>query len=439
MTDPTSWSLTELRRRIDSGTASAGDVVAAHRDRACAVGPGLNAFTELTDEGVGAEGPLHGLPIAVKDAFVDGGRVPTMGSKVHPTWLSGTAEVLRRLRAAGATVIGYTNLHEWAIGTTSVVTATGPVRNPWDRSRMSGGSSGGSAAAVAAGLVPAAIGTDAAGSIRIPAAACGVVGVKATFGGIPLDGEAGAASPLNAAGVIARSVDDAAFLFSVLTRRRAEPVDVSGLRLGIPSHCFYDDVEPRVAEVVRGAAEQLGRSVAKLQSVHVRGVESSASVVARTQLPLVAGRLRDRLEARPGDFDPATAKALQRGLRTEMGTEPDRADVRAAWDEAFSVVDVLVVPTLPALPPPIDQRKVDLPRGTRSVDLAQIELNAPMNVAGLPAMSVPCGVLDGLPVALTLVAPAGAEDVLFAVGTALEDRLDRAFRDRVAPNDGTDD
>ena len=439
MTDPTSSSLTELRHRIDSGIAAAADIVAAHRDRARALGPALNAFTELTGEGVGAEGPLHGLPIAVKDAFVDGGRVPTMGSKVHPTWLTGTAEVLRRLRASGATVLGYTNLHEWAIGTTSAVTATGPVRTPWDRSRMSGGSSGGSAAAVAAGLVPAAIGTDAAGSIRIPAAACGVVGLKPTFGAIPLDGEAGAASPLNAAGVIARSVADAAFLFSILAGLRARPVDVSTVRLGIPSGFFFDDVEPRVAEVVREAADLLGRSVAKLKSVKVAGVGSSAPIVARTQLPLVAGRLRDRLDARPGDFDPATAKALQRGLGFETGREPDPAGAHAAWDEAFSVVDVIVAPTLPALPPPVDQRKVDLPRGSRSVDLAQIELNAPMNIAGLPAMSVPCGSLDGLPVGMTLVSQAGAENVLFAVGAALEDRLGRAFRDRVAPNDGTDD
>jgi Asp-tRNA(Asn)/Glu-tRNA(Gln) amidotransferase A subunit family amidase len=430
MTEITSLSLAELCRRVSSGELAADEVVRAHAERAAAHGPALNAFTELTGEGARDSGPLKGIPVGVKDAFVDGDRVPTMGSRVQPTWMSGTADVLRRLRAMGATVLGYTNLHEWAIATTSTVTASGPVKNPWDVHRMAGGSSGGSAAAVAAGLVPVAIGTDAGGSIRVPAACCGVVGFKATFGELPLDGESAAASSVNSMGLLARSVTDVELLFALLTGRTIS--EVEPVRLGVASSFFFDDVQDGVRAAVDAAVSSL-RGTMDVVAVPMDGVEVAGDVVAREHLSLVAELLEDDIQNRSGEFDPSTLRSLRFGLERRTQPPADAKLVHAAWARAFDACDVVVTPTLPALPPPLDQAKVDVPSGSKPMDRLQIALNAPMNVAGIPALSLPCGELEGLPVGVTLSAQRGAEDVLFSVGRALEERLGGAYSGRVAP------
>jgi aspartyl-tRNA(Asn)/glutamyl-tRNA(Gln) amidotransferase subunit A len=167
---------------ISDGSIDSGDTVAESLARIDAYNDRLKAFVAVRPEGpaevVRGSGRLTGVPVGVKDVFVVDDRAPTMGSRVHAAGMRGTALVVERLRAAGAVVAGYTNLHEWAVGTTSIETATGPIRNPWNTDHVAGGSSGGSAAALAAGLVPAALGSDLGGSIRVPAACCGVVGLK---------------------------------------------------------------------------------------------------------------------------------------------------------------------------------------------------------------------------------------------------------------------
>ena len=436
MTGATSRSLVALRRDIDEGREDPAEVVAEARRLAGSVGTSLNAFTEMVADPVRTEGPLAGIPLAVKDVFVDGGRAPTMGSLVHARDLSGTATVLTRLRAAGASIVGYTNLHEWGIGTTSVVTATGPVRNPWDRDRIAGGSSGGSAAAVAAGIVPAAIGTDAGGSIRIPAACCGVVGLKPTFGALPQAGDAGGASELNTVGVIARSVDDAALLFGSLAGRSLSDVDTAGLRLGEPSDFFFEDVAGSVDATVHDAISELKRTLSVVE-VRMVGVERAFEVVSRSLLPFMAAIVGDDLEDRADDLQASTLKALRLGLEYRDRPRVDASAVHQAWGRAFDVCDVVVTPTLPAPAPPIDQKKVVLPSGPRSADVAQIALNAPMNVAGLPAIAIPCGDVDGLPVSLTLTGRPGAEDVLLSVGRVLERSLGMRYSGRVAPGFGS--
>ena len=395
------------------------------------VGARLNAFTEVTEEGVGPGGPLRGVPIAVKDAFVDDGRQPTMGSRVHPAGMQGTAEVLRRLRGAGATILGYTNLHEWAIGTTSAITATGPIRNPWDETRIAGGSSGGSAAAVAAGIVPAAIGTDAGGSIRIPAACCGVVGLKPTFGAIPLDGEVTGDSPINHCGVLTRTVEDAAFMFELVAERKSVDVEPGQLVLGIPESFFLDDVQPTIVGKVEEVAALLGGALRDVRAVTVTGAEASADAISKLQLPFIASMLATELRERPDDFNPRTLKALMRGL--EMGVdEVDLSPFRAAWETAFESCDVIVVPSLPAVPPLIEEHKLELPSGSVTADHAMYAFNAPMNTGGVPALVVPCGEIDAMPMSVTLVARWDAEDVLFATGRLLEELLDGAYRARIA-------
>ena len=184
MRPPHELSVAELAAFVRRGDLDPAAPVEAAFERIDALDPVLNSFIKLrasaSTEARAAGGPLGGVPIAVKDVFVDGGREPTAGSRVRPTWLSGTALALSRLRDAGAVIVGYTNMHEWSLDMTSTVSAFGPVHNPWDPSRVAGGSSKRSTAAVSAALVPGAIGTDAGDSIRCPAACCGVVGFKPT-------------------------------------------------------------------------------------------------------------------------------------------------------------------------------------------------------------------------------------------------------------------
>lgn len=429
--DPTLFSLARLRSALAAGELASNEVVAAHRRKAAA--DRLNAFTEITTDPSPAAGPLAGVPVAVKDVFVDRDRPPTMGSRVRPQGMSGTATVLRRLRDEGATVLGYTNLHEWGLGTTSVTTATGPIRNPWDTDRIAGGSSGGSAAAVAAGIVPVAVGTDAGGSVRIPAACCGIVGLKPTFGAIPLEGDVAATSPVNHVGTLARNVADAAFLFEILVGHRLETARTEHLVVGVPENFFFENVQAEIAEKVHQAVGLMAGAVRDVRSVAVRGIEDSADAISRSLLPHTARLLAVDLAERSDDFAPRTLKTLHRGV--VLGSqEVDLRRFRGAWDDAFGSCDVVAVPTLPAIPPLLTEHKIQLPSGPAVADLAQLALNAPMNTGGVPALTLPCGEVDGLAVGVTLVGRWNEEDVLVAAGRLLEELLDGAYRDRVAPD-----
>lgn len=381
--------------------------------------------------GAGA-GPLAGVPVVVKDVFVDHHRQPTMGSNVHARGLRGTATVIERLRVAGADVVAYTNCHEWSVGTTSVPTARGPIRNPWDPERIAGGSSGGSAVAVATGIVPAAVGTDTGGSVRVPAACCGVVGLKPTFGAIPLDGVPLPNQPFDHVGVIAGSVGAAIRIFDVLADRHTAPVEGT-VTFGIARQPFFEDVDPRVEAAVHEAISALG-SMAFVE-VEIPRAADARVAVARHLLPATRGLVADRFP----ELQPANQKLLGTLLEPaddELGEARAIVEtVRASWTEALARCDVVVTPALPAPPATIASRTVELPTGTKSADVAQTRLSAAMNVAGVPSMAIPCGEAGGMPTALTLTANHGREDILLSAGKLVEDALDRAYVDRVAPID----
>ncbi|MDQ3940687.1 MAG: amidase, partial [Actinomycetota bacterium] len=257
---PLEMSLRDLRAAIERGELDPGAVVAASLERIEAIDYRFNAFSEFRSaarDEARPDGPLAGVPIGVKDLLVDGGRHPMAGSKVHADWLSGTAEAVRRLRAAGAAVVGYTNLHEWGVGTTSAITSTGPISNPRARDRIAGGSSGGSAAAVAAGMVTAAIGTDAGGSIRIPAACCGISGFKPTHGRVPTEGFTGHGGGIDHIGPMGRNVSDVRALFEVLAGTPTLSVDVKQLRVGVAREHFFGHVDAEVEAVLADALAQL--------------------------------------------------------------------------------------------------------------------------------------------------------------------------------------
>ena len=415
-------SLADLRFGLVAGVV--GPTEAIELSLEAIAGDRLNAFVqgrlEALDERTG-RGPLAGVPIAVKDMFVDDDRVPTAGSNVGGHWLSGTAEVVRRLRRAGAAIVAYTNLHEWGIGTSSAVTATGPIANPVDPSRIAGGSSGGSAVALATHCVAGALGTDAGGSIRIPAACCGVVGLKPTFGLVPTEGFTGHGGVFDHIGPMARTVGDVRILVEILTGGPVAAVaDVSDLRVGVARTFFCDDLDVGVRSVLDDTVSLLGSIVTDVRDVDLGDVADARKASPVLLVPRWAEKLAHEIRDRPELFQPETHAELERALHT---TPESRAKAEAivarvvdAWARVFSDVDVVLTPTIPVPPPLI----ADVQTGTVDVDRTFIPLNAPMNVAGVPSMSLPCGVQNGLPVGLTLTAARGRDGVLLDLAESLE-------------------
>jgi aspartyl-tRNA(Asn)/glutamyl-tRNA(Gln) amidotransferase subunit A len=356
---------------------------------------------------------------------------------VHASWVGGTAAVVERLRRAGAAIVGFTNLHEWAIGTTSIETATGPIRNPWDTAHVAGGSSGGSAVALAAGFAPGAIGSDRGGSIRVPAACCGVVGLKPTWGLVPTAGYAGEGSDIDHIGPMARTVADVTTLLEVLAPGDYTAPAVEGLTVGVPSNYFFDDVEAEIAAAIDGVITLLGPIVGSVVPVEIAGLDGTRFASSVLALPQVAEQLGDTLQERHDEFQPETAQVL--ALGAEMSDE-DRAKgdemrsaIAAGWADAFTEVDVVVTPTLPGPPALISEKTVELPSGVASADLAYIALNAPMNLGGVPCLSLPCGeTAEGWTVNVSLTAARTRDGVVLALGAALEAALDGAYSNRIA-------
>ena len=409
-------------------------------ERIAAVDGRLNAFVDVREASAivpGSEGPLVGRTVAIKDCFFHEGRVPTMGSHVHPRPSTGTAEVIRRVVDAGAAIVGYTNLHEWAVGGTSADTATGPIRNPWDTSRLAGGSSGGSAAALASGCVDLAIGTDTAGSIRIPAACCGVAGLKPTSGVVPMGGYVMDGAPTDHIGPMARSVQDVARLFEVLSGGAVVEPSASSLRIGVARGAPFDDVQPEVADAFGSAVDSLAPLVASVADVEVEGFVEQRWANVTLFVGNAARVLGRDLEARPDDFQPSTLERLGWGsTRTPDDIQEARAvQARAeqVWATLFEDIDVLLSPTIPMVAPVVDQTEVRLPSGSLATNASTGVLTGPMDLVGVPSMSVPCGPEDRMPIGLALTAARGNDGHVLAAGRALEDATGRRWVDRIAP------
>lgn len=408
-------------------------------ERIAALDRSLNSFVEVRpDRGPGTGlGPLAGMPLAVKDCFFHAGRIPTMGSKVHPKPQEGTAEVIRRLEAAGAAIVGYTNLHEWAIGGTSAVTATGPIRNPWDIDRVAGGSSGGSAAAVAAGLVPVALGTDTGGSIRIPAACCGVVGLKPTQHSVPTAGYVGDGGPTDHIGVLGATTELVGQVFGVLSGSRPEKREVATMRVGVARGGVFEDVQPEVAAAVAGAVDAVRRIAGEVVDVHPERFVQERQANRDLFLNYTATLVADAIHDTPDLFEPSTFDVLSWALaETEEELEAARTEQRLArerWARLFEGIDILVTPSIPVVAPPVDTLELSLPSGTYEVRNLMGPLAGPMDLVGVPSMSVPCGVPGGLPAGVCFTAAAGNDGWVLAMGEAFEDATDRVWAGRIAP------
>ncbi len=381
-------------------------------------------------------GPLHGIPISLKDLIDVAGVVTTAGSRVLADRIApADAPVVTRLREAGAVIIGRTNLHEFALGTTSEDSAFGPVRHPADPTRSAGGSSGGSAVAVALGMGLASIGSDTGGSIRIPAAACGVVGLKPSAGEVPTAGVIPLSTSFDHVGPLATSVADAAVVWAVLAGVTPAPLDLArpnGLRLLRLGGYFNAPIAPAVRTAFETALARLEAAGVEVRAGEIGGAASIPEAYVNTVLPEAAAWHARYLDTRGPLYTPTVRARLQSGRTIPAIAYLAARDVidaiRRAVDAALASADALVLPTLPLLAPPQGATDVELDPATGdrlTVRGAMLKHTQPFNLSGHPAISLPIPV-HGLPVGLQLVGPRNATARLLAIAAACEKILGHA-------------
>jgi aspartyl-tRNA(Asn)/glutamyl-tRNA(Gln) amidotransferase subunit A len=387
-------------------------------------------------------GPLHGIPIALKDLYYTKGVRTTAGSKILSDFIpTYDATVVSRLQDAGAILVGKLNMHEFARGATNSSSLIGPCYNPWDTLRVTGGSSGGSGAAVAAGLCYGALGSDTGGSIRIPAAFCGIVGLKPTYGRVSRHGVFPLSWSLDHVGPMTRTVMDAALMLQAIaghdrydptTRTAVVPdytapltEDIEGVRLGIPQEFYFEQLDPEVRESVRAAIQTLERGGARIEEIslplsHYAG--AAGRIISLTE----AAEVHDRfLKTRLADYSPDVRAGFLTGQlipgKHYMKAQRLRSLIRQEMAAALRRVDALITPTVPVPAPRIGQATVDIGEERLDTIWALSRLTRPANLTGFPAISVPCGFTQaGLPIGLQLTGRPFAEASILQIAYAYE-------------------
>ncbi|MHB1006110.1 MAG: amidase [Chloroflexota bacterium] len=390
----------------------------------------------------GYRGPLHGIPVALKDIFDVVGMKTTASSKIMADYAPGADSTFARLlREAGAIIVGKTNLHEFAFGVTTNNPHFGPTRNPWDTTRVPGGSSGGSGAAVAASLCTMASGSDTGGSIRIPAFLCGIVGLKPTFGRVSKRGVVPLAWSLDHTGPMTKSVEDAALMMdAVAGYDPADPSsanapvpsfsaaigrDIAGRRLGVPRGFFFDNLDPQVKRALDEAIAAFGRLGVSVQEVDLPHIEYSPSAFPAIIHSEAAAFHEPWLLSRPQDYGADVRSRLEVG-RTVLATQyvnAQRARTLICRDFATALagVDALITPTMPTTAVPIGDDEVEIGGQKYEVRAAYNRLTSPINLTGLPAIAVPCGFSEkGLPMGFQLIGRAFEEPGLLSLAHAYE-------------------
>ena len=446
--DATELSIEDAGRQIASGSLSPVELTQAYLERIEWLNPRVNAFITVTAEQALARarvleselaagrtrGPLHGIPVALKDNIDTIGVRTTAASALFAERVpSEDAEVVRRLSDAGAVFLGKLNMHEFAYGGTSVVSHYGPVRNPWDLDYSPGGSSGGSAAAVAARMCAGALGTDTAASVRMPAAFCGVVGFKATYGLASIRGIIPLSETHDHVGPLCRSVADCALVMTALTgfdpldpasiRAESENYydaigrDVSTFRIGIPREPFFADLDPEIAAAVDRAIAVLADMTSAVTDVTLPAVDSGPVLLADIyayHAEYVADPERSKL------YHPLTLSRILDGsnipLAAYVESRRQMAIARNTVADVFANVDVLVTPVTMAMP-----RTVDGALAEATSEITLIRNTLPFNALGIPTISVPCGFSRaGLPMGLQISGPRLGEARVLALAHAYE-------------------
>jgi aspartyl-tRNA(Asn)/glutamyl-tRNA(Gln) amidotransferase subunit A len=439
-------SIAEVSDLIQRGDVSPVELTRECLNRIEELNPTLNAFITVTADSALAEaqlaeteirsgnwrGPLHGIPIGLKDLIDTAGVRTTAASAVFKDRVpTEDAEIVSKLKAAGAVILGKQNLHEFAYGGSSLVSQFGLVRNPVNPEFITGGSSGGSAAAVASGMCYAAIGTDTAGSIREPAALCGVVGLKPTYGLVSTRGIIPLSQSLDHAGPITRTVEDAAIVLEAIAERPADhrvnfKTNLKRLRVGIPRTFFFDDLNAEVASSVEHAIADMAKLGAEIHDIDL------AVSTDRTLQAYESYRFHREMVAKsPELYQSETLRRIRSGEKitneqyeiARLHLESERAQIA----DLFHKMDVFVTPTTPIPAPRISDLMGD-PAQLRPAELLLLRNTRPINVWGLPAISVPCGVTSsGLPIGLQIVGSHGREANVLRLAYEYEQRANKSL------------
>lgn len=455
MSSLTELSLTEMAARIADGSVSSEQATAACLSRIAQHDAGINAFRSvLTTQAMeqaraadirrakGSPLPLmHGVPLAHKDMFYRQGEESTCGSVIRRGWRAPvTAEALRRMDQSGTVTLGRLNMSEFAVGPIGLNGHYGPTRNPHERAHVSGGSSSGPAAAVAAGFCFGALGSDTGASIRIPAAACGIVGLKPSLGRISTAGTMPLSTTLDVVGPLARTVPDVALLTAILAAPADDELTTSAhpeildaltanlprIRLGVPTGFLAEGLDPEIERALDSAIE-LSRSLGIASHPVDTAVFGDAFAIYRDIFGAEASAFhRHYLETRAGEYSPQVRARLLAGRSVPTETYVAAMGTRArlqqrVMQDVFSAVDVLIAPVLAVPVPTIAD--VDVGDGPRMMEvvLSFLRLTSGVNVLGLPALSIPAGFTrNGLPVAVQLIGPPWSESLLLKVGSAFE-------------------
>ena len=454
--DPPRETISTLSRAISQKEVSPVEVIQSYLERIGTYDPKINAFlTVLPKQALQAarraekeilrgryRGPLHGIPFAAKDLFFTKGIRNTCGSKILADFVPRyDAAVIERLTSAGAILLGKLNMHEFAFGPTSVNPHYGPVRNPWDRQRITGGSSGGSAAALASSFALLTLGTDTGGSIRIPSALCGIPGLKPTFGRISRYGVYPLCWSLDHPGPMAKSVEDLALAMNVLAgqdpRDPATPPvpvpdyaaalagDLEGIRLGVPTSYFFDRCDREVRAAVQKAIEDLKKLGAKVERISIPHLEEAAICASLILFAEAAASLEKWHLTRSRDLGDDVRARLNQGAIIPaplyLKAQRVRRRIQEHFQAAFRKVDALITPQLPLTAPSIGQGSVAFGKATEAVPAALTRFTRIFNLVGAPSLSIGCGFSSsGMPIGLQIVAQPFGEGTVLKVGHAYE-------------------
>ena len=422
-------TLSEAAARIKSGVLTPVDLTRACLDRIERLDREYNSFITIYREQSTAaavqltrelqngrwRGPLHGIPVALKDLIDVAGFPTTAASKLFLNNVAKyDAEVTRRLKAAGAVIIGKTNLHEFAYGGSGMISYFGVVRNPVNPAYITGGSSSGSAAAVAAGFCFAAIGTDTAGSIRLPAAYCGVVGLKPTYGLVSAEGVVPLALSYDHVGPITKTVEDASLVLQALSDFTPREIDAKALRFGIAREYFFRDCDSEIARAVEDIANKLSAKEVTATVDEDRTVSSAEAFAYHRQF----------VAEHPERYQKETLRRIRSGENITTAAYNQKRqeldDIRHRAADLFRDIDVIIAPTVPTPPSQISELEAN-PDQLRPRELLMLRNTRAFNVLGCPAMSVPCGkTRAGLPIGIQLATAPEREDVLIAAAKVVE-------------------
>jgi indoleacetamide hydrolase len=436
----------DLPLRDQAAAVAAGDVDPGELLDACLArieerNPELNAVVAtFPDEShrmleQAPDGPLRGVPVLIKDEWPLPWRAETVGAASVPgvRFEPGESGPYRALRDAGAVIAGVANMHELGSSSTGNTSVYGPTHNPWDLERCPGGSSSGPGAAVAGGLVSGAVGADGLGSIRYPAAYCGLTGLKPTFGRSTIDGHHIPNTETIVSGPLCRDAKDSRLLASVLFGEELPTGQPSGLRIGVIRDPYWTDSAPGVGEACETALESLraevGGEVVDVELPHQELIVPAAVLIAQSEE--AAHLTPENLNSLPEELS-----VLNRGLLKLRALLPvslsaraflARAEARRNLAALFERIDLLAWPTVPAVAPPLADPTIVLPSGATSADAGNGRHGVIANLSGIPGVSVPVGLSDGMPVGLQLLAPWGADALLLDAAEALERATDREF------------